>query len=218
MKFVTQFCEGTRDVKCLDELIGLYDLWLGARTTGSFVAAWAQREVLRALISQTFKVICDKSWEASETSFASNPTSHAAIQTFSRAACGPTPLAQAIAGLSQRTAELTPECRAEQLASIMGDLVPPVELPDSPLTRTATGVRVIKSKRATWQAQFALRLASAPETVRDWSGSWYEAGLSALLNNRALARAARFLVLATHHREIAQRPAHTSLYAGWEWP
>ncbi len=217
MEFATKFREGKRDVKYVAELVQLYELWLGARTTGSTVAEWAQRKVLQALLTQIFKVICDTSWTAAETSFVANPSSYNAIQNFSRAVCGASPLAQSLASFCQRTAELTPECRAEQMASIMNNLIPPIESPDSQSIRTAGGVRLIKSKRASWQLQFALRLASAPETVQSWSGNWYEVGLGGLLDNKVLARAARFLVMATHHREGAQHPAHTSLYAGWEW-
>jgi hypothetical protein len=64
--------------------------------------------------------------------------------------------------------------------------------------------------------EFALRLASAPETARDWRKSAFEAYLRELMRRPALALAARIWVLLL--AKSSRTPLGASaLYAGWDW-
>jgi hypothetical protein len=69
---------------------------------------------------------------------------------------------------------------------------------------------------AGWLAEFGLRLASSPKDVAAWAGTHLRPGLNRLLEVPTLARAARFLVIATD-RHLQSRAAPSELYAGWVW-
>lgn len=67
-----------------------------------------------------------------------------------------------------------------------------------------------------WLAEFALRLASSPKDLSAWAGPRLRQGVVRLLEVPALARAARFLVLATNrHLDLPEAPGE--LYSSWGW-
>lgn len=68
-----------------------------------------------------------------------------------------------------------------------------------------------------WLAEFTLRLASAPHTVRTWAGEHTHDGLSHVLDNPHLLRAARFIVIASATGSDASDEDLT-LYPSWSWP
>jgi hypothetical protein len=71
---------------------------------------------------------------------------------------------------------------------------------------TVGGVTVIRRAPApgpenpAWLTELALRLASDPAHVEAWAGEHLRSGLARLLDLSTLARAARFVVLATEDR------------------
>ena len=67
-----------------------------------------------------------------------------------------------------------------------------------------------------WLSELALRLASNPAVVEEWAGEELRAGTTRLLEVPTLARAARFLVIATD-RHLQPRAAPGELYASWGW-
>ena len=67
-----------------------------------------------------------------------------------------------------------------------------------------------------WLSELALRLASNPAVVEDWAGEELRTGTTRLLAVPTLARAARFLVIATD-RHLQSRAAPGELYASWGW-
>ena len=73
------------------------------------------------------------------------------------------------------------------------------------------------SRSPQWLAEFALRLASAPGSVRGWAGSGFDFGLDELFERPELLRAARFAVLVAD-RELTPQPLDPEvLYTGWGW-
>lgn len=64
--------------------------------------------------------------------------------------------------------------------------------------------------------EFALRLASAPETVRNWRKAEFESYLRELVRIPMLALAARIWVLLIAQRSRTPLGA-SALYAGWDW-
>ena len=72
-------------------------------------------------------------------------------------------------------------------------------------------------RRPRWLAEFALRLVSAPQSLRAWAHPNVEVGLDELFGQPKLLRAARFAVLIAH-RELTQEPLDPDvLYTGWDW-
>ena len=67
-----------------------------------------------------------------------------------------------------------------------------------------------------WLSELALRLASNPAVVEEWAGEKLHAGTTRLLEAPTLARAARFLVIATD-RHLQSRTAPGERYASWGW-
>jgi hypothetical protein len=67
-----------------------------------------------------------------------------------------------------------------------------------------------------WLVELALRLASDPSEVVEWAGQNVHFGLMRLLELPTLARAARFLVIATDHY-LKSRAESGDLYASWKW-
>ena len=68
-----------------------------------------------------------------------------------------------------------------------------------------------------WLVEFALRLASCPDEVRAWAGANLTQGIEWVLETPALARAARFLVLAVDDYLSSQPLSERALYRGWVW-
>ena len=68
-----------------------------------------------------------------------------------------------------------------------------------------------------WLAELALRLASAPHTVRPWSGDHLAAGLAHVLGHPHLLRAARYVVLAAASGAV-ESDDDLVLYPSWSWP
>ena len=68
-----------------------------------------------------------------------------------------------------------------------------------------------------WMAEFALRLASAPDTLEPWADHGFSKGLEFLLKYTTIISAARFIVLAG---EVSAGPRPLSagaLHEQWEW-
>ena len=68
-----------------------------------------------------------------------------------------------------------------------------------------------------WMAEFALRLASAPERVQSWGKERLQPGLQFLLKYPSIIRVARYLVLAGDAASGARPLAAGPLRDGWEW-
>ncbi len=201
-------------IEGLQDALALFKLWAESRTTGSMLAMLAQQRVLQAYIAHIFGIIGGARWEVAEGEYRSNPYHPNAALKLSRAveASG---VGADIMKQYETMKDATPNQHAARLAEI---LKPYIRSIGSTSTNSIaqTGVRVLKGGRR--QAEFALRMASAPETVEYWSQTWFADGLKALLDNPLLARAARFIVLTTsHHLQNTERNQHTSLYAGWDW-
>src|SRR5262249_6100160 len=81
------------------------------------------------------------------------------------------------------------------------------------------GVTVVRRRFGPedWNCEFALRLASSPETVEVWAGQNLEHGLEWLLAFPIVARAARCLVLAIDRESPTFTANDGQLYRGWRW-
>ncbi|MDX6528507.1 MAG: hypothetical protein QOH41_797 [Blastocatellia bacterium] len=199
-------------IEKLEEALAIFRLWTEARTTGSMMALLARQRLLRAYTAHMFGMIGGSQWARAETSYQSNPSSAGAVQKLSRAVTDLANIRQHLEHQYQRMKDASPEEHAGRLAEILGTLINRV-----PATGGVGRYRVL-SKSSRWQAEFALRLASAPETLDYWTHDWCPAGLKGLIGNQLLARAARFIVLTiSNDLQSTDRNQQSSLYAGWEW-
>jgi len=75
-----------------------------------------------------------------------------------------------------------------------------------------------KRDAETWLSEFALRTASAPETLSAWAADDLQAGVACLLATPAVARAARFLTLSFDRIQESLPSSETHrVYGGWRW-
>lgn len=210
-----QFQSRQPSIESLRDALALFRLWTESRTTGSMMAILAQQRVLQGYIAHIFSIIGNSKWAASESAYRSDPYHTSAAARLSKAITDT--LSGGISFLHQYETmkDAMPKEHAVGLATSLNSFIRPIR-PMHTVSAAQQGVVVTKGGR--WQAEFALRLASAPETIEYWARDWFIAGLKGLLDNPLLARAARFIVLTTsHHMQNTERNQHTSLYAGWDW-
>ena len=186
-------------------------LWGGARLPGDILSMVHQRDVVGALVCDAFRLLCGDKWERAEAGITSTHDTRA-LKSLSRSVSKHTGeasvgdiLFRGIENLSRYTCK----SRIQLLASLTtkycllttGGLgsVPPADI-DSP----------------EWFAEFSLRLASDPAGAEAWAGQYLHLGLERLLEMPTLARAARFLVIATDHH-LRSQTASRELYANWRW-
>lgn len=68
-----------------------------------------------------------------------------------------------------------------------------------------------------WIAEFALRLASAPDTLAPWAKDYLGKGLQYLLKHNSIVRAARYIVLSGDLAAGSKPLSAGPLHKGWEW-
>jgi hypothetical protein len=199
-------------IENLIEAVATFRLWAGARTTGSLLALLARQRVLRAYITHIFGMIAGPDWEKAEKVYEQNPSqTHAAIRLVD-AVSNNARIKGDLQNQSRAMPALSPKAHSERLAKLFGSLIRRVDATSS------VGQFKVISKSQQWQAEFALRLASAPESLQYTTHEWFLAGLKGLMANQLLARASRFLVLTTSWaQQSTDRGQQSSLYAGWEW-
>lgn len=207
-----QFQPRQPGVESLQDALSLFKLWAESRTTGSMIAMLAQKRVMQAYISYMFGIIGGATWAASEKAYRSDPYHPNAVGRLSKAFAEVPSISISLLHQYEKMKDAMPKEHAAQLAEVLKSFIRPVR------NAAQHGVVVTKANGERWQAEFALRLATAPEAVESWAGVWFTAGLNGLIDNPLLARAAHFIVLATsYHLQSTNRNQHSSLYAGWDW-
>jgi hypothetical protein len=211
-----QFQSRQPSIESVQNALALFKLWAESRTTGTMMAMLAQHRVLQAYIAHIFGIVGGSRWDAAEKVYSSNPYHPESALKLSKAIADVPDVSIRLLHQYETMKNSTPKEHAARLAEVLKSSIRPVR-PIQVNGAVQRGVRAwVKSK--SWQAEFALRFASAPETVEYWANKWFVAGLESLLDNSLLARAARFIVLTTsNHLQKTERNQHTSLYAGWDW-
>jgi hypothetical protein len=210
-----QFQSRQTSVDGLRDEIALFTLWTESRTTGAMMALLAQQRVLQAHMAHIFGAIGGPKWAASESAYYSNPNGPNAAAKLCEAVTDVRSICRSVSQQYQNMRDVTPKEHAIALAAVFKSSIKPVRLVRT-LRAAQQGVVVSRGER--WQAEFALRLASAPDTLVYWARDWFMTGLKCIIDNRPLARAARFLVLtSSNYVQSTEGNTHTSLYAGWDW-
>jgi hypothetical protein len=199
-------------IENLENELAIFRLWIEARTTGSMVALLARQRVLRTHTAHMFGMIGGPLWAKAEISYQSNPSSADAPQRLSKAVTDLANVRQKLEHQYQTMKNASPTEHAGRLSDALGNLI--MRVPST----SNVGRYGVLSKSPRWQAEFALRFASAPETLEHWTHDWFLAGLKGVINNPTLARAARFIVLTTsNYLQSTDRREEGSVYAGWDW-
>jgi hypothetical protein len=207
-----KFRSAQRSSKALQEALMLIRMWSEAHTIGNLVALLARQRILQAIVTHIFGVICGPTWIAAENSYMDHPNRVTAALNFGKAIHS-SDVAASLVRQSALINKCTPKERAANLAQVLGKFIKPLKS-----TTETRRVGAVISKGPRWQAEFALRLGSAPESLDYWAHNWCIPGLQSLLDNPLLARAARFMVLTSSYElQKLYRSQDGSLYTGWDW-
>ena len=208
-----------RSIDAVLRVVSLACTWGSARLAGDLFSATRQRDVLRALAAHIFRLIGGDTWASAELSSGSGPhgltdLKRAISKRREQVGIGPVFVIDC-AALSAATYEE----RVRRVASFARRLrlQPPPLRPAIPrhgaIIRRG---RPARERETMWLSELALRLASNPAVVEEWAGERLRAGTARLLEVSTLARAARFLVIATD-RHLQSRAAPGEVYASWGW-
>jgi hypothetical protein len=187
--------------------------WTTAETYGNPVSLWAVHQVERAAIDAIFHLIVGDSWRRAEADYLRSSGDAQAFKLFCQAIVRHSRpdarLAEILGSECKQLICAGPHERAQALGAFASRTLP---------LGFSVQVKHSRAMGLAWLAEFALRLASAPATVPQWSGQDMAIGLSTLMAVPALARAARFLVLYVDRACENQPPTSPmALYTGWEW-
>jgi len=198
-----------RSVDSVARLVGLARLWSSARQSGELIGRARQRLVLRAVARRIASLIGGDDWGRCE-------------REFYREEIGIGALRHAIPMQRRQNQNGRAPISVEQI--FPREIL--VQLVDAPLVKRGAELKKLaetglegleREKNLFWLAEFALRMASAPDSLETWAaGSPLTKGINALLSAPSLACAARFLVLAVD--QMSPVPTRAGeIYAGWCW-
>jgi hypothetical protein len=209
-----------RSFESLLRTIELARLWGDAKLPGDILSATRKRTVLRALTRHIYLLVGGERWVATEARVEvgddSALTDLKLAVSKHREEIG---MAAALAIECSALAAATCDMRVRRVASLAVSfrLLPSRSVPRATLGLTVTArSNLTETENPEWLTEFALRLASDPSEIMTWAGQHLHQGLMHILELPTLARAARFLVIATD-RQLHSRAATGELYAGWGW-
>lgn len=187
---------GTPD---LLKLFSLAELWGSASGSADPVGATGRIKALRAITTRLAVLVCGQDWALIEKRVAAEQE----IATD-----------ELLVGLGRSRYQLDlGRALSDQVDAFAEASLPErVRLLAQTLIRHAwkAGVRGDGIELA----EFLLRLASEPGTLRDWSGPELESNTKLVLGSPVLLRAARFVVIVVDRMEGSSA---SSAYAGWRW-
>lgn len=196
-----------RSTEALVRAIALARLWRRARLTGDLLSKTRQCTVLHAFASHIFRLIGGDNWTGAELSVRDREDGLIELKRAVSRRPQEIGIGAALIRDYAALAVATSKDKVGRLGSLASKFL---ALPSTPVSG------VSNANNVEWLAEFALRLASDPAEVEVWAGQHLRVGLARLLELPTLARAARFLVLATDHH-LQSRTASSELYAGWGW-
>lgn len=174
-------------------------LWARAKLPGDLFAKTRCRDVLFAIMHHLFRLVCGDNWARAEDAFRGSNDGLVVLKDAVSRRREEAAVGIVLARDCATLAGATRNDRVERIASLA------VKFGLTPAANDAQ-----------WLAEFALRLASDPLGAQAWAGDGLRDGLLRLMEQPTLARAARFLVIATDH-QLESRTVSRELYAGWEW-
>lgn len=199
-------------------LLRLLELWAGARLTGSLSSRFMRSKVLESVLAEVFRLVGGDRWAATERSLELH-SGEEAVREATRAISPRREEARlgcVVARDAHELAFMTPEERVRRLAEL-GRRFLGISAPRNRLDRLTGVERPEGPHHPAWLSEFALRLASCPAGLVEWAGENLEDAVRRLLEVPALARGARFMVLAIRRSGAPESAAGGLLYYGWEW-
>jgi hypothetical protein len=196
-----------RSAEAVLEAIKIGELWGSARSSGD-ILSWSKRQkVVSAIVRHVLLLVGGGRWAAAEREAETGADRD--LAGLKRAVSQRRDQAGIAAALALEVADLA-EAELEVRVSRLAELARSFLL----LALDDSGQALTGSHR--WLAEFALRLASSPKDAATWAGPELRLATTKLLELPTLARAARFLVIATD-RHLESQVRTGEVYAGWSW-
>jgi hypothetical protein len=211
-----------RSAESVLRTLALVRLWGSARLPGDPISRNRQYVVLQALTRHLFRILGGENWALAESAVRPEESGFADITILQRAISRGRDGAIMGANLAHDVSSLAKASCQERVNRFASFATRFCLLPSAAQSKS-NGEGLIQNKQeqvhgdnVKWLAEFALRLASDPAGVEAWAALSLLAGLKGLFELPTLARAARFLVIATDRHVHSQLMAY-ELYAGWRW-
>lgn len=209
-----------RSVTGMLSLIRLAARWSGARLPGDLASAIRREQVLKNVLQCIFSLIGGERWQEGETRF-QGERSEAALEALADLVGRRSTerrFARALLGdVCEMARASTPE-RVDMFCEITRrTLAVPPGSPRAGKERAdrSEGEGALRSADAL--VEWSLRLASLAQGLKGWSGAHGDAVAEWLLENPAIARGARLIVLGV---DMHSAPTGVGLgrpHGGWEW-
>lgn len=195
---------GTRSIESITRILEIASLWGRARLPGDFLSTIRRRGVLIALARYVAKLLGGDTWAKAEITACNEDGGMAVLKNAISKRHEEIGVGSVLARDYGDLALITCNERVRRLSSLASKF----HLLQPPSSAHELG--------AEWLSELALRLASDPVGVEAWAGESLRVGMARLMDAPTMARAARFLVLATDHH-LKSRSVPGELYAGWGW-
>ena len=198
-------------------IVGIAGLWRRARLPGDLLAVFRRQQVMNALASELFRLVCGDNWARAEEETGLTGRDARTLEALCQAISkNPAEVGAGPALLRDAETIAQSDCsrRVEHFASLA---VTHRLLPEGIQRMTSGQPGSSGPGTSMGLAELALRLASNPGSVEGWAGSDLRSRLNRLMESPSLFRAARFAVLATQPF-FSSGVQSGDLYAGWGWP
>lgn len=184
----------------IEELIHAYERWATARIIHHPLSFSFRRRVLTTIES----AICDLLYQ--ETKLLGGPATEAGLERIRNSIPEPS-IRSVVTKLRTEVLSLRTSSRADCFAR---RLFPHLSYPTAIPSPNPLNGRI-------WMAEFALRLASAPQTLAPWAKDYLGKGLQFALKYSTIMRAARYIVLGGDLAVGAKPLSAGPLHEGWDW-
>ena len=208
-----------RTPESIIRIVRTASLWSGARLAVDSMSAIRRQKVMFALMGELFRLICGDRWARAELAL---PSTYNVISL--NALAGEVSRNKKRIGVDIRHELLqlastiaVPTCRGRPRRLVSFAIRHGLVFERSVSNRLRkVSTELETSDALEWLVELAMRLASDPARVEDWASQHFRDGLTYLMEVPDLARAARFLVIATD-RGSQKQPVSEDLYANWKW-
>jgi hypothetical protein len=190
--------------------------WARARLPGDFRTRLRQWEVVNALTQHLLRQLAGEEWVRAENMFGRGRMRLAALRQAMRKKPDEKQLADVIEVRLEYLAGVSCTDRVADLASLYLKHLHLHDVPSKPADRHALHPDQ-ELQSISWMCELALRLASSPIDAPEWAGSHIQAGLTRILEEPALIKAARFIAIGVDSYLPAEPISARSLLAGWGW-
>jgi plasmid stability protein len=195
---------GTHSTESISHALEVSRIWGQARLPGDLISATRQRDVLRALARHIAQLLGGDTWGRAETAAYKRGEDLAILKSAISKRREEIAIGIVLMRDCGNLADETCDKKVKRIASLAMNFH---------ILRPSMHLREYDEE---WISELALRLASDPAGVEAWARDILVVGLVRLMEVPTLARAARFLVLATDHH-LNSKVAPGELYAGWRW-